>query len=151
MSDLPIVQYRSHRTAYTIIAVLGLLIAFQSYFWFAYRSVFVGTMSLLIGLILSIRCGWMALEHSIILELNQEGIRYKRDFYGWNTLHSYAIQEEEGESGSFNYLVLRFKEHKKGLHIQLDWLENMDALKEQIAVYAEAFRLPFEGVIKKEI
>lgn len=111
----------------------------------------MGRISLFIGFIVFIRCGWMAIEHSVVLELNQEGIQYKRDFYGWNTLHSYAIQEEEGEGGSFNYVVLRFKGHKKGVHIQLDWLENMESVKEQLAVYAKAFQLPFEGVIRKEI
>ncbi|WP_217605692.1 hypothetical protein [Chitinophaga sp. GbtcB8] len=85
------------------------------------------------------------------MELNHEGIKYKGSCYAWNTLRSYGIREETGESGSFNYLILYFNDGGGALEIQLDWMDNNESIPEQMAVYAKAFQVEFDGVVKKEV
>lgn len=151
--ELPIVQYRRHRVAYTVAAVIGFLAAFQGGYWLASKSVasFFGWLFLTIGLIAFVRCTWVAIKNSLVMELNHEGIMYKKYCYAWNTLRSYSIREETGESGSFNYLILCFNNGSDPLEIQLDWMDNNESIPEQMEVYAKAFQVGFDGVVKKEV
>jgi hypothetical protein len=86
-----------------------------------------------------------------VLELNHEGIVYKGYCYGWNTLRSYAIKKETGESSSFSYLVLCFTDGGDPLEIQLDWMSNSESIPEQMELYAKAFQVSFDGVVKKDV
>ena len=151
--ELPIVQYKRHRPGYLVSACLGLLVVCQACFWFAEDGVssFWAWPFMIIGLIVSIRCCWLAFDKSVVLELNHEGIKYKRDLYGWDTLYSYAIRKEVGEASLFMYLLLSFKEHKDPLEIQLDWIDDSESVPEQMAAYAGVFKINFDGIIKKEI
>lgn len=151
--ELPIVQYRRHRVAYSVAAVIGFLAACQGFYWLISGSVasFWGWLFLTIGLIVLSRCTWIAIKNSLVLELNHEGIKYKKHSYAWHTLRSYAIREETGESGSFNYLVLCFNDSGDTLEIQLDWIGNNESIPEQMEVYAKAFQVSFDGVVKKEV
>jgi len=150
--ELPVVQYRRHRVGYTVAAVIGFLAAFQGGYWLARKSVpsFFGWLFLTIGLIAFGRCTWVAIKNSLVLELNHDGIKYKGYCYGWNTLRSYAIREENSESGSFNYLILCFNDGLS-LEIQLDWIGNSESIPEQMEVYAKTFQISFDGVVKKEV
>jgi len=74
---------------------------------------------------------------------------YKGTCYGWNTLRSYAIRNENDESGSFNYLLLYFNNGSVPLEIQLDWMDNNESIPEQMEVYAKAYQVGFDGVMKK--
>jgi hypothetical protein len=101
------------------------------------------------GLIISIRCGWMAISHTLVLELNHEGINYKKNFYRWNSLSSYALRNEIDERGSYTYLILYFNEGLDSLDIQLDWIDDHESVPEQMAAYAKAFKVRFDGTINK--
>ena len=151
--ELPIVQYRRHRVAYSVAAVIGFLAACQGFYWLASKSVaaFFGWLFLTIGLVAFVRCTWVAIKNSLVMELNHEGIMYKKYCYAWNTLRSYAIRNENGESGSFNYLILHFNDGGASLEIQLDWMDNNESIPEKMAVYAKAFQVEFDGVVKKEV
>lgn len=90
--ELPIVQFKTHRLAYTLAACFGLVpLGFGFYglvnedaysFW--YWLLFI------VGLVIFTRCGWTAINHNLMLELNHRGIDYKKNLYRWNTLSSYA-------------------------------------------------------------
>lgn len=151
--ELPIVQYKRHRLGYSVSACLGLFVVGQACFWFAEDGVssFWAWLFMIIGLIVSIRCCWLAFNKSVVLELNHEGIKYKGDLYGWETLCSYAIRKEVGEASLFMYLLLRFKERKDQLEIQLDWMDDVESVPEQMAAYAGVFKISFDGIIKKKI
>jgi hypothetical protein len=151
--ELPIVQYKRHRLAYSVAAFMGLLAASQGCYWFVEDGAtsFLAWIFMIIGFIVFIRCCWMAFDKSVVLELNHQGIRYKGDLYGWDTLCSYAIRKEVGEASLFMYLLLRFKERKDQLEIQLDWMDDMESVPEQMAAYASVFKINFDGIIKKEI
>ena len=151
--ELPIVQYRRHRVAYTVSAVIGFLAAFQGGYWLLRESVpaFFGWLFLIIGLIAFGRCTWFAIKNSLVMELNHEGILYKGYCYAWNTLRSYGIRKEVAESGSFNYLILCFNDGRNPLEIQLDWMDNNESIPEQMEVYAKAFKVGFDGVVEKEV
>lgn len=151
--ELPIVQYRRHRVAYSVAAVIGFLAACQGFYWLASGSVasFFGWFFLTVGLIAFGRCTWVAIKNSLVMELNHEGIKYKGSCYAWNALRSYGIRKETGESGSFNYLILYFNDGGGALEIQLDWMDNNESIPEQMAVYAKAFQVEFDGVVKKEV
>lgn len=149
--ELPVIQYRNHRVAYTVVAVFGLIDACLGGYWLIMdiASVF-GWIFLVIGLIVTGRCGWMARSKSVVLELNHQGIQHKGRLYAWNTLRSYAIREETDEGGSFNYLVLYLNGSKDPLDIQLDWIDDMESVQAQMAVYATALQITFDGVVKKK-
>lgn len=150
---LPTVQYRRNRVAYSVAAVMGFLAAFQGGYWLVTGSVasFFGWLFLLIGLIALTGCSWTAIRHSLVLELNQEGIVYKGDTFSWSSLRSYGIRKEIGESSLVVYLILSFADGSAPLEIQLDWLENSESIPEQMAVYAASFRIQFDGTEKKEV
>ena len=151
--ELPTVQYRRHRLAYSVAAVLGFLAACQGCYWLANGSVssFFGWIFLIIGLIAFFGCSWTAIRNSLVLELKHDGIMYKKDTYGWNSLRSYAIRKEIGESSLFVYLVLSFNDGREPLEIQLDWLDNSESVPEQMKVYAKFFQIRFDGVEEKEV
>lgn len=151
--ELPIVQYRRHRLAYSIAAVLGFLAAAQGYYWLASGSVasFFGWVFSIVGLIAFCGCCWIAIRNSLVLELNHEGIMYKKDIYDWNTLRSYAIRKEIGESSLFVYLILYFNNNRDPLEIQLDWLNNSESVPEQMESYAKFFHIRFDGVVTKKV
>lgn len=151
--ELPTVQYRRHRLAYSVAAVLGFLAACQGFYWLASGSVssFFGWIFLIAGLIAFCGCSWTAIRNSLVLELNQEGIMYKKDTYGWNSLRSYAIRKEIGESSLSTYLILSFNDGRESLDIQLDWLDNSESVPEQMDVYTKFFQIQFDGVEKKEV
>ncbi|HEY8920736.1 MAG TPA: hypothetical protein VIM87_30070 [Chitinophaga sp.] len=151
--ELPIVQYRRHRVAYSVAAVIGFLAACQGFYWLASKSVasFFGWLFFVIGLIAFGRCTWIAIKNSLVMELNHEGIMYKGSCYGWNILRSYGIRNENSESGSFNYLILYFNNGSDPLEIQLDWMDNSESVPEQMEVYAKAFNVGFDGMVKKEV
>ncbi|WP_162277600.1 hypothetical protein [Chitinophaga rupis] len=134
-------------------AIIGFVAAFQGGYWLLRESVaaFFGWMFLILGLIAFVRCTWFAIKNSLVMELNHEGIMYKKYCYAWNTLRSYGIRKEVGESGSFNYLILYFNNGGAPLEIQLDWMDNNESIPEQMAVYAKAFQVEFDGVVKKEV
>jgi hypothetical protein len=152
--ELPVVQYKRHRVAYTVVAILLGLIPLGMG---CYGLIKEGSSSIwswilfVVGLIIFTRCGWLAITHSLVMELNSEGIQYKEYFFSWNTLNSYGIRDEVGEGGSFTYLVLRFKDGKDPAEIQLDWMEDHESVPEKMAVYASAFQIVFDGVVRKEI
>lgn len=150
---LPTVQYKRHRVAYTVAAVIGFLAACQGYYWLATGSVasFFGWIFLIVGLIACGGCTWTAIRYSLVLELNQQGILYKRDTYDWSSLRSYAIRREVGESSLVVYLILSFVDGRAPLEIQLDWLENSESVPEQMEVYAKYYGIPFDGVERKEV
>lgn len=151
--ELPVIQYKRHRVAYTVCAVLGLLpIGFGIYGLIRDDASSVWNWILLIvGLIISIRCGWLAITHSLVMELNHEGIQYKEHFFAWNTLSSYGIREEMSDGGSFTYLTLCFKKGGNPVEIQLDWIEDYESMPEQMTVYANAFQIGFDGIVRKEV
>lgn len=151
--QLPIVQYRRHRLAYSVAAVFGFLAACQGYYWLAHGNVasFFGWLFLIVGLVACCGCCWTAIRNSLVLELNQQGIMYKKDVYGWNTLRSYAIRKETGESSLSIYLVLYFNDSRNPLEIQLDWLSNSESVPEQMAAYAKFFHIGFDGIVRKEV
>ncbi|WP_343671033.1 hypothetical protein [Chitinophaga sp.] len=151
--ELPTVQYRRHRLAYSVAALFGFLAACQGCYWLVSGSVgsFFGWLFLIVGLIACCGCSWTAIRNSLVLELNQEGIMYKKETYGWKSLRSYAIRKEVGESSLFIYLILSFIDGRKPLEIQLDWLDNNESVPEQMEVYAKIFQIPFDGVEKKEV
>ncbi|NML39591.1 hypothetical protein HHL17_20495 [Chitinophaga sp. G-6-1-13] len=151
--ELTTVQYRRHRLAYSVSAVIGFLAAWQGYYWLASGSVssFFGWVFLIIGLIACCGCTWTAIRKSLVLELNQEGVWYKEDTYDWHSLRSYAIRKEVAEGGLFVYLILFFMDGREPLEIQLDWLENNEAIPEQMEAYAKKFQVRFDGVERKEI
>lgn len=151
--QLPVVQYRRHRVAYSVAAVFGFLTACQGYYWLAGKDVasFFGWIFLIVGLIVFCGCCLTAIRNSLVLELNGEGILYKKELYGWNTLRSYAIRKEIGESSLFIYLVLYFNDSRNPLEIQLDWLDNSESVPEKMEAYAKYFHIGFDGVIRKEI
>ncbi|QJB31642.1 hypothetical protein HF324_09755 [Chitinophaga oryzae] len=150
---LPTVQYRTHRIGYSVAAVCGFLAAFQGGYWLVTGSVaaFFGWLFLIIGLIAFVGCSWTAIRNSLVLELNQEGIMYRKDIYGWRTLRSYAIRKEVGESSLFVYLILSFTDGRAPLEIQLDWLDNSESVPEQMGIFAASFGIPFDGVERKEV
>nr|WP_295871996.1 hypothetical protein [uncultured Chitinophaga sp.] len=150
---LPTIQHRRHRVAYSVAAVMGFLAAFQGGYWLATGSVasFFGWLFLIAGLIAFVSCSWTAIRNSLVLELNQEGIMYRKDTYPWGALRSYAIRREVGESSLCVYLILSFTDGRSPLEIQLDWLDDSESIPEQMAAYAESFRVPFEGVERKEV
>ncbi|WP_316743083.1 hypothetical protein [Pedobacter antarcticus] len=149
--ELPIVQFKTHRLAYTLAACFGLVpLGFGFYglvnedafsFWYWMLSI--------VGFIISTHCGWTAISHDLILELNHKGIDYKKNLYPWNTLSSYAIRMEDDERGSYNYLILYFNQGQAPLEIQLDWMDDHESVPEQMAVYAKVFKVRFAGIIKK--
>ncbi|MBC9933119.1 hypothetical protein [Chitinophaga qingshengii] len=147
------VQFRTHRVGYSVSAIIGLLAACQGLYWLVSGSVgsFFGWLFLVIGLIACIGCSWTAIQHSLVLELNQEGILYKKHTYSWHSLRSYAIRKEIAEGGLFVYLILFFVDDRAPLEIQLDWLENNEAIPDQMAVYTKSFGIQFEGVERKEV
>lgn len=151
--ELPVVQYRRHRVAYTVAAVAGFLAACQGYYWLATGSVasFFGWIFLVAGLLACCGCSFTAIRNSLVLELNQEGIMYKKDTYGWSSLRSYAVRKEIGESSLFVYLVLNFKDGRTPLEIQLDWLDNSESVPRRMEQYAKFFQVQFDGVEKKEV
>jgi len=151
--DLPIIQYKKHRVAYIVSACIGLgAICFGYFPYVRDNHTSVGGWILMgIGLLTFIGCSWSAIDKSIVLELNHEGIKHKAFFYGWDTLRSYSIRKEIAESGSFNYLVLHLKTSDKQLDIQLDWLEDHESVPEKMAMYAGAFHISFDGVTRKEV
>lgn len=150
---LPTVQYRRHRVAYSVAAVMGFLAAFQGGYWLVTGSVasFFGWLFLLAGLTAVTGCSWMAIRNSPVLELNQEGVVYKGDTFSWSSLRSYGIRKEIGESSLFVYLILTFADGRAPLEIQLDWLDNSESIPDQMAVYAASFQIQFEGTERKEV
>ncbi|MVT08369.1 hypothetical protein [Chitinophaga tropicalis] len=151
--ELPTVQYRQHRLAYSVAAVFGFLAACQGYYWLATGSVssFLGWIFLIIGLMAFCGCSWTAIRKSLVMELNHEGIMYKKAIYAWNSLRSYAIRKEVGESSLFVYLILSFNDGREPLEIQLDWLDNSESVPEQMEVYAKFFQVQFDGIERKEV
>lgn len=151
--ELPVVQFRRHRLAYTIAAVIGFLGAFQGAYWLVTGSVasFFGWLFLVSGIIAGCGCTFTAIRNSLVLQLSKDGILYKKVLYGWNSFRSYAIREEVAESGSFMYLVLNFRDNREPLGIQLDWIDKHETIPDQLKVYAKEFQIGFEGVERKEI
>jgi len=151
--ELPTVQFRRHRLGYSVAAIIGFLAAWQGYYWLTSRSValFFGWFFFIVGLIAGLGCSWTAIRHTVVLELNQEGILYQKDIYRWDTLSSYAIKKVIGESSLAVYLIVSFKDGREPLEIQLDWLENSGSVLDQMDIYASFFQIQFNGIEKKEI
>lgn len=93
--ELPTIQFRRHRLGYSVAAILGFLAAWQGYYWLTSRTValFFGWFFLIVGLIAGVGCCWTAVRHAVALELNPEGIIYKKDTYEWNSLSSYRVKK----------------------------------------------------------
>ncbi len=151
--EIPTAQYRRHRVGYSVSAIIGFLAAWQGYYWLATGSAlaFFGWLFLIIGIVACVGCTWTAIRHSMVLELNQEGVWYKEHTYDWRSLRSYAIRKEVGEGSLFVYLILFFTDGREPLEIQLDWLENSELIPEQMEVYAKQFGVPFDGIERKEV
>lgn len=150
-SELTVVQFKKHKVAYTVAAVVTLVLGGMFYFVFKDDgSVSLAWFFLAAGILLSAYCIWNAFSNAVVLELNPDGIKYKHYFYSWNRLRSYAIREEEDEGGSFNYLVLNLKNAKVPLEIQLDWINDQKSVAENMTIFAKAFQIEFEGVLKKK-
>lgn len=148
-TQLTVVQFKKHKVAYTVAAVVALALAVMFYFIFKDDgSVSLAWFFLVAGILLSAYCTWNAFSNAVVLELNPDGIKYKQYFYSWNRLRSYAIREEEDEGGTFNYLVLNLKNAKVPLEIQLDWINDQKSVTENMAIFTEAFQIEFEGVLK---
>lgn len=92
---LPTVQFRRHRLGYSVAAIIGFLAAWQGYYWLTSGTValFFGWLFLIAGLITGLGCSWTAIRHSVVLELNPEGIIYQKDSYKWNSLSSYTVKK----------------------------------------------------------
>ncbi|TCC97182.1 hypothetical protein [Pedobacter hiemivivus] len=143
-TQLTVVQFRKHKVAYTVAAVVAL----AGMFYFIFKddgSVSLTWFFLAAGTLLSAYCTWNVFSNAVVLELNPNGIKYKRYFYSWNRLLSYAIREEEDEGGSFNYLVLNLKNAKVPLEIQLDWINDQKSVIDNMAIFTKAFQIEFEG------
>lgn len=150
---LPTVQFRRHRLGYSVAAIMGFLAAWQGYYWLTSKTValFFGWFFLIVGLIAGLGCSWTAIQHSVALELNQEGILYQKHTYEWSSLSSYTVKKVIGESSLTVCLILFFKDGREPREIQLDWLENSESILDQMEVYASFFQVPFNGIEKKEI
>jgi hypothetical protein len=149
--ELPPAQFKRHRLAYSIAAVIGLAAFVAGCFLLRGQGaslVFAGIF-IPIGLVAAIYCSRSAMNDSVVLEFNREGIRYKKEKYAWTTLRSYAIRKETGEGGSFEYLILNFKGPEPSMEIQLDWLEQQELVAVHMATYAAAFHIGFEGITRK--
>ncbi|SDJ51029.1 hypothetical protein SAMN04487898_103120 [Pedobacter sp. ok626] len=148
-TELTVVQFKKHKVAYTVAAVVSLLLGGMLYFVFKDDgSVSLAWFFLAAGILLSAYCTWNTFSNAVVLELNPEGIKYKQYFYSWNRLRSYAIRKEEDEGGTFNYLVLNLKNAKVPLEIQLDWINDQKSVTENMAIFTKAFQIEFEGVLK---
>nr|WP_121272057.1 hypothetical protein [Pedobacter schmidteae] len=150
-TQLITVQFKKDKVAYSIAAVVSLLLAGMFYLIFSQEegSTALSWIFLVGGILLSGYCFWSAQSNRIVLELNPEGFRYQNYFYSWNRLRSYAIVVKEDEGGSFNYLVLNFRTSKVPLEIQLDWIEDQQSITRHMSVFAQAFQIEFDGVLKK--
>lgn len=149
MTQLTTVQFKKHKTAYTVAAVIALLGAVFSYFFMADSDGSLWAFFFGCCLLLSVFCSWNALSNRIMLEMSPMGIRHKGELYSWYSLRSYAILEEVYESGTFNYLVLNLKNVEVPLEIQLDWIDHQKSVIQHMTIYAEAFKIEFEGLLKK--
>lgn len=150
-TQLVTVQFKRHKVAYSVAAVVSLALAGMFFLIFRQEggSVTLAWLFLIGGVLLSAYCFWNAKSNAVVLELNPDGFKYRKHFYSWNRLHSYAILEEEDEGGSFNYLVLNLKNSKVPLQIQLDWIKDKQSIIQHMVVFAQAFQIEFEGVVKK--
>ncbi|MCW3466640.1 hypothetical protein [Chitinophaga nivalis] len=150
--ELPVIQYRRHRVAFTVVAVTGLGVAVWAYaadtkedglsFW--------SWVFLILGLIIAVICGWRAINRSVILELNHTGIQYKKRLFTWDKVLSYAIRVVKTDTSDFHYLLLRLNGNEDYLEIQLDWLDNYETLSEYMAAYADVYKVTFDGLIQEE-
>lgn len=150
IAQLPTVQFRKHRTAYTLAAIVCFAGVGLCYLIFKDDSLLMAFIFCMGLLVLSVYCAWNAISNSVVLELSPDGIRYKGYYYHWDRLSSYAIRQEEDEGGSFNYLVLNLKNSKVPLEIQMDWISDEPSLKMHMVIFAKAYRVPFDGVLKKK-
>lgn len=148
--QLPTVQFKKHKVACSVAAVISFVLAGMFYLIFRQEGNIILSWSFLIGgILLSVYCFWNAQSNGVVLELNAEGIKYRNYFYNWSRVHSYAIRIEEDEGGSFNCLVLNLINSKVPLEIQLDWIEDQKSITEHMAVFAQACQIEFVGVLKK--
>lgn len=150
-TPLTTVQFKKHKVAYRVAAVVSLVLAGMFYWIFREEeeTVPLSWLFLVGGLLLSGYCFWNAQRNAVVLELGPKGIKYRKYFYSWNRLRSYAIRVEDDEGGSFNYLVLNLKNSKVPLEIQLDWIKDQQSITQHMAVFAQAFQIEFEGLLKK--
>lgn len=148
-TQLPTVQFKKHKAAFTLAALVCLAGVGLFYMIFKDESLLTACIFCVGSLLLSVYCAWNAISNAVVLELNPDGIRYREYYYHWNRLSSYAIRREEDEGGSFNYLVLNLKNSKVPLEIQLDWIDDESSVKEHMAIFAEAYHIQFDGVLKK--
>ena len=149
---LSAIQYRRHRVAYTVAAVVGFLAAFQGAYWLLRHSVaaLISWIFLVAGLVTFFGCTYTAIRNSLVLELNRKGIWYKKESYDWKSLRSYSIRKEVGEGSLFVYLILSFNDGRKPLAIQLDWLDNNETIPDQMEIFAKEFHIQFDGVERVE-
>lgn len=149
-TQLPTVQFKKHKAAFALAAIVCLAGVGLCYFIFKDDSLLMACFFCFGLLATSVYCAWNAISNKVVLVLSPDGIRYKEYYYHWSLLSSYAMRKESDEGGSFNYLVLNLKNSKVPLVIQLDWINDQSSIMEHMAIFAEAFHLRFDGVLKKE-
>lgn len=143
-NELPTVQFRRHKTAYTVAALVTLALAGMFYFIYRSENAIIAWVLLLMGLLLSVYCARNALSNTVILELSSDGIKYKQYHYSWDRLQSYAIREENDGDSSFTYLVLNLKKSKVPLEIQLDWIDDQDSVRYHMGIFAQTYDIELE-------
>lgn len=143
-NELPTVQFRRHKTAYTVAALVTLALAGMFYFIYRSENAIIAWVLLLMGLLLSVYCARNALSNTVILELSSGGIKYKQYNYSWDRLQSYAIREENDGDSSFTYLVLNLKKSKVPLEIQLDWIDDQDSVRYHMGIFAQTYDIELE-------
>lgn len=147
--QLQTVQFKKHKVAFTLASVVCLAGVGLFYIIFKDESLLMACIFCVASLVLSVYCACNAISNAVVLELSPDGIRHKEYYYHWNCLSSYAIRQEEDEGGSFNYLVLNLKNSKVPLEIQLDWINDEPSVKEHMAIFAGAYHIQFDGILKK--
>jgi hypothetical protein len=109
VNELPTVQFKKHKTAYTIAAIVALVLSVTYYFTYRSENYVIAWVLLSIGLLFSVYCVRNAFSDAVILEFNSDGIKYKQYYYSWDRLHSYTIRKEDDGESSFTCLVLNLK------------------------------------------
>lgn len=143
-TGLGTVQFKKHKVAYVVAAIISLVLGAMFYFVFKSESDTIGWFLFAAGIIICIYCFFNAMSHTVELELSPEGIKYKKYFYRWDELRSYSIREENNDDASFTYLALNLKSVQSPLMIQLDWIDDQEMVKFHMALFAKAFHIEFE-------
>jgi hypothetical protein len=143
VNELPTVQFKKHKTAYTIAAIVALVLSVTYYFTYRSENYVIAWVLLSIGLLFSVYCVRNAFSDAVILEFNSDGIKYKQYYYSWDRLHSYTIRKEDDGESSFTCLVLNLKNSKVPLEIQMDWIDDEESVKHHMAIFAKCHQIHF--------